>query len=151
LSSSRKEKRILWFDELGKEDIPLVGGKNANLGEMIRAGVPVPPGFATTAEAYREFIAETGIAEKIYKIIEEIVTDTNDPKQYEEASKKVRQLIEATPMPGAIEKAIRIAYNELDKRTKASEIFVAVRSLLPNPERLQTRGGSHKRRRPKDG
>ena len=128
MSSSRKEKRILWFDELDKEDIPLVGGKNANLGEMIRAGIPVPPGFATTAEAYREFIVETGIAEKIYKIIEETVTDTNDPKQYEEASKKVRQLIEATPMPGAIEKAIRIAYNELDKRTKASEIFVAVRS-----------------------
>jgi len=128
LSSSRKEKRILWFDKLGKEDIPLVGGKNANLGEMIRAGVPVPPGFATTAEAYREFIAETGIAEKIYKIIEETVTDTDDPKQYEEASKRVRQLIEATPVPGTIEKAIRIAYNELGKRTKARETFVAVRS-----------------------
>ncbi len=95
---------------------------------MIRAGVPVPPGFATTAEAYREFIAETGIAEKIYKIIEETVTDTDDPKQYEEASKRVRQLIEATPVPGTIEKAIRIAYNELGKRTKAREIFVAVRS-----------------------
>jgi pyruvate,water dikinase len=128
LSSSREEKRILWFDELGKEDIPLVGGKNANLGEMIHAGIPVPPGFAITAEAYREFITETGIAEKIYKIIEETVTDTNDPKQYEEASKKVRQLIEATPMPSAIEKAIRAAYNELGKRTKASEVFVAVRS-----------------------
>ena len=128
MSSSRKEKRILWFDKLGKEDIPLVGGKNANLGEMIRAGVPVPPGFATTAEAYREFIAETGIAEKIYKIIEETVTDTDDPKQYEEASKRVRQLIEATPVPGTIEKAIRIAYNELGKRTKARETFVAVRS-----------------------
>jgi len=128
LSSSREEKRILWFDELGKGDIPLVGGKNANLGEMLRAGIPVPPGFAITAEAYREFITETGIAEKIYKIIEETVTAPNDPKQYEEASKKVRQLIEATPMPDTIEKAIRTAYNELDKRTKASEVFVAVRS-----------------------
>lgn len=128
MSSSRKEKRILWFDELGKEDIPLVGGKNANLGEMVGAGIPVPSGFAITAEAYREFIVETGIAEKIYKIIEETVTDTDDPKQYEAASKKVRQLIEAASVPGEIEKAIRSSYSELSKRTGTSEIFVAVRS-----------------------
>ncbi len=128
MSSSRKEKRILWFDELGKEDIPLVGGKNANLGEMVGAGIPVPSGFAITAEAYREFIVETGIAEKIYKIIEETVTDTDDPKQYEAASKKVRQIIEATSVPGEIEKAIRSSYSELGKRTEANEIFVAVRS-----------------------
>lgn len=128
MSSSRREKRILWFEELGKEDIPLVGGKNANLGEMTHAGIPVPPGFAITAEAYREFITETGIAERIYKIVEETVTDTNDPKQYEEASKKVRQLIESTAMPSGIRKAIQDNYNELSKRTKASEIFVAVRS-----------------------
>ncbi len=128
MSSSRKEKRILWFDELGKEDIPLVGGKNANLGEMVGAGIPVPSGFAITAEAYREFIVETGIAEKIYKIIEETVTDTDDPKQYEAASKKVRQLIEATSVPGEIEKAIRSSYSELSKRTETSEVFVAVRS-----------------------
>ncbi len=128
MSSSRREKRILWFEELGKEDIPLVGGKNANLGEMTRAGIPVPPGFAITAEAYREFITETNIAEKIYRIVEETVTDIKDPKQYEEASKKVRQLIESTEMPGRIEKAIQANYNELSKRTKTSEIFVAVRS-----------------------
>ncbi|MCW3976898.1 MAG: phosphoenolpyruvate synthase [Candidatus Bathyarchaeota archaeon] len=128
MSSSRREKRILWFEELGKEDIPLVGGKNANLGEMTRAGISVPPGFAITAEAYREFITETNIAEKIYRIVEETVTDIKDPKQYEEASKKVRQLIESTEMPGRIEKAIQANYNELSKRTKTSEIFVAVRS-----------------------
>jgi len=55
---------------------------------MIRAGIPVPPGFATTAEAYREFIVETGIAEKIYKIIEETVTDTNDPKHMKKLRKR---------------------------------------------------------------
>ncbi|UCD40526.1 MAG: phosphoenolpyruvate synthase, partial [Candidatus Bathyarchaeota archaeon] len=95
---------------------------------MTRAGIPVPPGFAITAEAYREFITETNIAEKIYRIVEETVTDIKDPKQYEEASKKVRQLIESTEMPGRIEKAIQANYNELSKRTKTSEIFVAVRS-----------------------
>ena len=126
--SSRREKRILWFDELTKEDIPLVGGKNANLGEMIQAKIPVPPGFAITADAYKEFITDTGIAEKIYQTIGETVTDVNNPKQYEEASKKIRRLIEATPMSSEIEKRIRDAYNELGKQTQSSEVFVAVRS-----------------------
>jgi len=128
LPSSRKEKRILWFDELTKEDIPLVGGKNANLGEMIQAKIPVPPGFAITAHAYNEFITKTDIAQKIYSIITETVTDVNNPKQYEEASKKIRRLIESTPMPPEIEKPIRDAYNELNKQTEMSEVFVAVRS-----------------------
>ncbi|MEM2281227.1 MAG: PEP/pyruvate-binding domain-containing protein, partial [Candidatus Bathyarchaeia archaeon] len=54
---------VIWFENLRKSDIPLVGGKNANLGEMMNAGIPVPPGFAVTANAYRRFIEETGIAD----------------------------------------------------------------------------------------
>ncbi|KYH39692.1 MAG: phosphoenolpyruvate synthase, partial [Candidatus Bathyarchaeota archaeon B26-1] len=126
--SSKKEKLILWFEELEKEDIPLVGGKNANLGEMTKAGIPVPPGFAITAYAYQKFLKETGIAEKIYQTIKETVTDPNDPKQYEEASKRVRQIIESTPMPKEIEEAIRNAYAELSKKTRMVDVFVAVRS-----------------------
>jgi pyruvate,water dikinase len=128
MPSSRKEKHILWFSELTKNDIPLVGGKNANLGEMTRAKIPVPPGFAITAQAYEEFLTKTGIAQKIYRIIDETVTDMNNPAQYEEASKKIRTLIESTPMPVEIGKAIREAYNELNKQTKTAETFVAVRS-----------------------
>jgi pyruvate,water dikinase len=128
LPSSRKEKRVLWFDELRKEDILLVGGKNANLGEMIQGKIPVPPGFAITAHAYEEFITKTGIAQEIYKIIDETVTDVNNPKQYEEASKKIRSLIESSSMPSEIEKSIRDAYNELNKQTEGTEAFVAVRS-----------------------
>jgi len=128
LPSSRKEKRILWFEELTKNDIPLVGGKNANLGEMIQEKIPVPPGFAITAHAYEEFITKTGIAEKIYTIIDETVTDLNNPKQYEEASKKIRRVIESTSMPPEIEKSIRDAYRELNKQTDGAEVFVAVRS-----------------------
>jgi len=124
----REEKLILWFEELGKEDIPLVGGKNANLGEMLKAGIPVPPGFAITAHAYKRFIEETGIAEQIYKIIEETVTDPNDPKQYEEASKRIRSLIESTPMPDYLAEAIKQAYRELCNRTNMVNISVAVRS-----------------------
>lgn len=128
MTASKEEKLVLWFDELGKGDIPLVGGKNANLGEMIHAGIPVPPGFAITAYAYKKFITETGIAEKIYGIISETVTDANDPKQFEEASRRIRQLIEATPMPKEIENAIRNAYATLSEKTQTSEVFVAVRS-----------------------
>jgi pyruvate,water dikinase len=126
--SSREKKHILWFEELTKNDIPLVGGKNANLGEMIQSKIPVPLGFAITAQAYEEFITKTAIAQKIYKIIEKTVTDINNPKHYEEASKKIRSLIESTPMPSGIEKSIREAYKELNKKTRMTEIFVAVRS-----------------------
>jgi pyruvate,water dikinase len=128
LQSERKEKRILWFEDLGKEDIPLVGGKNANLGEMLRAGIRVPPGYAITAHAYHEFITKTGIAEKIYKTIEQTVTDVNDPKQYEEASEIVRKLIESTSMPSEISEEIKAAYSELDERIGLKDVFVAVRS-----------------------
>ncbi|RJS85390.1 phosphoenolpyruvate synthase [Candidatus Bathyarchaeota archaeon] len=126
--ASKREKLVLWFEELSKEDIPLVGGKNANLGEMTQAGIPVPPGFAITAYAYKKFLTETGIAEKIYKTIEETVTDPNNPKQYEEASKKIRKIIESTPMPKEIEESIRKAYAELSKKTRVANVFVAVRS-----------------------
>jgi pyruvate,water dikinase len=125
---SQEEKLVLWFEELAKGDIPLVGGKNANLGEMTKAGIPVPPGFAISAHSYERFIEETNIAEKIYKIIEETVTDRNDPKQYEEASEKTRKVIESTKMPKYIGNAIKEAYLKLSKKTKMSDVFVAVRS-----------------------
>jgi pyruvate,water dikinase len=119
---------VIWFENLRKEDVPIVGGKNASLGEMISASMPVPPGFAITAFAYEKFIEETRIAQKIYEIIKETVTDTNDPKQYDAASKKIRELIEKTQMPKTIEEAIRSAYKELNKRLNLKDTFVAVRS-----------------------
>ncbi len=125
---SKKDRLVLWFGDLDKEDIPLVGGKNANLGEMLKAGIPVPPGFAITAHAYEKFITETGIAEKIYAAIEETVIDANVPQQYEAASKKVRKIIESTPMPGDIKTAIKKAYKELGEKTNSVQPFVAVRS-----------------------
>ena len=123
-----KPALILWFEDLRKDDIPLVGGKNANLGEMLNASIPVPPGFAVTAYAYKKFIEETGIASKIYRIIKESVKDFNDPAQYEAASKKIRSLIESTPVPKDIEDAIRKAYRELCRRVNIENVPVAVRS-----------------------
>jgi pyruvate,water dikinase len=123
-----KKDLVIWFENLRKTDIPSVGGKNANLGEMINAGIPIPPGFAITAYSYKKFIEDTDISEKIYEVIKETVTDPNDPKQYEIASKKIRVLIESTPMPKDIEHAIRSAYEELNRRLDTKGVFVAVRS-----------------------
>ena len=128
LVQNKNEKLILWFEELRKTDVPLVGGKNASLGEMTNAKIPVPPGFAITAYAYKVFITKTDIAEKIYKIIADTVTDVNDPKQYEAASKKIRKLIELTKMPKELEKEIRSAYKTLCDKTKIANMYVAVRS-----------------------
>lgn len=119
---------VIWFEELRKTDIPSAGGKNANLGEMTSAGIPVPPGFAITAYAYKKFIEETDIAKKIYDVIDETVTDKNDPTQYELASKKIRGLIEATSMPKEIEKAVKTAYEEMSRKLRVKDAFVAVRS-----------------------
>lgn len=118
----------LWFEELGKRDVGLVGGKNANLGEMINAGIPVPPGFAVTAYAYKKFIEETGIAGKIYDILRETIKDPKDPTQYEEASRKVRALIESVEMPVDIRRAITEYYRKLCMRIGTDSVFVAVRS-----------------------
>ena len=123
-----KKALIIWFEHLRKTDIPSVGGKNASLGEMINAGIPIPPGFAVTAYSYKRFIEETGISEKIYTVIKEKVTDPNDPKQYEIASKKIREIIESTPVPKDIEEAVRNAYQALCRKLNTNAVFVAVRS-----------------------
>ncbi|MEM1738444.1 MAG: phosphoenolpyruvate synthase, partial [Nitrososphaerota archaeon] len=128
LAKDKSQALILWFEELGKEDVPLVGGKCANLGEMINAGIPVPPGFAITAYAYKRFIEEAGIAQKIYDILDETITDPRNPAQYEEASKKIRKLIESTPIPKEIRDAIVEAYRELSKKIGVKDVYVAVRS-----------------------
>ncbi|MEM4021096.1 MAG: phosphoenolpyruvate synthase [Nitrososphaerota archaeon] len=128
MAKDKSQALILWFEELGKEDVPLVGGKCANLGEMINAGIPVPPGFAITAYAYKRFIEETGIAQKIYDILDETITDPRNPAQYEEASKKIRKLIESTPIPKEIRDAIVEAYRELSKKIGVKDAYVAVRS-----------------------
>jgi pyruvate, water dikinase len=124
-----KEKElVLWFEDVRNVDVSIVGGKNASLGEMINSGLPVPPGFAVTAFSYERYIQEKKIAEQIYQIIKETVTNPNDPKQYDVASKKIRELIEKTDMPKDIENAIREAYKDLNKRLELKDTFVAVRS-----------------------
>ncbi len=125
---SGKQELVSWFETLRVTDIPSVGGKNASLGEMINAKLPVPPGFAVTAYSYEKFLNDTQLADKISKIINDVITDKNDPKLYDVASKKIRALIEKTPIPQDIEVLIKAAYKELNSRLGLKETFVAVRS-----------------------
>ena len=126
--SKSNHELILWFDKVRNTDVPLVGGKNASLGEMINAGMPVPPGFAITAYAYEKFIKETKISTTIYKIIQETIKDPEDPKQYDSASKEIRKLIEKTKVPKELVIAFKSAYTKLNKELKTKNSFVAVRS-----------------------
>jgi pyruvate,water dikinase len=133
LSEAGKESEltkpaILWLNDVRNVDVAVVGGKNASLGEMIHAGLQVPNGFAVTAFAYERYIEATQISKKIYDILKKTITNSTDPKQYEVASKSIRELIEKTPMPKDIEKSIRQAYEELNKRYNLKDTFVAVRS-----------------------
>jgi len=123
-----RSELVIWFENLRKTDIPLVGGKNANLGEMMNVGIPVPPGFAITAYAYKRFIEDAGIANDIFRILKEAIRDSSEPKHFEEASRKIRALIESTPVPRNIENAIKEAYRELCRRLGLDKVPVAVRS-----------------------
>ncbi len=126
--SSKADKFILWFDEIGKDEVPLVGGKSASLGEMTsKTKVPVPYGFATTAAAYRHFIKQTGLAERLSRILKELV-DPNDTRTLQKVGREIREMINATPMPKDLEDQIKEAYVELSRRYGSQDPYVAVRS-----------------------
>ncbi len=120
---------ILWFDQLGIEDVPLVGGKNASLGEMYRnlssLGVKIPNGFAVTSKAYWHFLETAGIKEKIHEILSDL--DTRSIKNLRERGEKVRKTILAAELPDDLKQAIVDAYSHLEKQY-SEFVDVAVRS-----------------------
>jgi len=120
---------ILWLDELGMDDLEKVGGKNASLGEMIahlsELGVNVPGGFATTAAAFRQFLAQSGLAGRIGRALDEL--DANDTRALARTGSDIRQWIMDTPLPGELEQAIRAAYARMQQRY-GEDLAVAVRS-----------------------
>ncbi|HIP25430.1 MAG TPA: pyruvate, water dikinase, partial [Archaeoglobus profundus] len=116
---------VLWLSDVDKNDIPMVGGKAANLGELLRLGIPIPDGFVIDGKTYLNFLEGSGLKEKIMKILKSV--NVEDTKQLEEASKKIRELIENTPMPKDVEDEIRKAYRRLCEE-EGEEVYVAVRS-----------------------
>ena len=122
---------ILWFTEIGMSDVPQVGGKNASLGEMVvnlaDAGVRVPGGFATTADAYRDFLAEGGLDAKIRDTLTGL--DVEDVTELARRGEQIRRLILDHPFPEALERDIRAGYDKLVAAdTHPDEVTWAVRS-----------------------
>ena len=112
---------ILWLAEIKKEDIPSVGGKGASLGEMTAVGLPVPPAFVVTAQAFRKFLVRSKIEEKIFSRLREI--DVEDSDQLEKVAEEVKAIVMAAKMPEDIKKEALLAYEKMGKGA-----VVAVRS-----------------------
>ena len=106
-----------WFDEIGLDDLPLVGGKNASLGELVRSlgdKIKVPEGFAITSEAYRRFVDKDGLWVRLMRILDE--TNWKDPKASGPASAQLRKLVLEAPLPDGLETDIEIAYRRLEQK-----------------------------------
>ncbi|MEE2023642.1 MULTISPECIES: phosphoenolpyruvate synthase [Alkalimonas] len=120
---------VSWYQDLGMQDVGQVGGKNASLGEMISnlagAGVQVPGGFATTADAFNEFLEQSGLNERIYQRLESLNID--DVQALAAAGAEIRQWIIETPFHAAFEQAIQTAYLQLHPDT-GQDLSFAVRS-----------------------
>ncbi len=133
------EKLVLWLEEVGIKDVPLVGGKNASLGEMKKhlepKGVKIPDGFVITANAYRYFIQFNNLEEKIREILKGL--NTNDIEDLHTRGEKIRELIKSGKFPQELKELIKKYYKELSLKFKTENVDVAVRSSataedLPN-------------------
>jgi len=117
---------VCWFEECRKDSVPLVGGKCSSLGELISAGVRVPPGFALTTEGYRRFMAEAGIDREVALLL--TGTDPQDIEALEKVSVQIRAVIEAQPFSIEIEDLVAEYYRKLALRCCVPAVPVAVRS-----------------------
>jgi pyruvate,water dikinase len=126
---AQRSRYVLWFDEVGIDDVPLVGGKNASLGEMYREltsqGVKIPNGFAITADAYWHLLESAGILEKLKSVL--LGLDSSNIKDLAERGKKARELILGAKIPEDLWEEIRSAYDKLSKQY-GQDTDVAVRS-----------------------
>jgi len=122
------QEYVVWYQHLGMQDVNRVGGKNASLGEMISnlagAGVEVPGGFATTADAYNQFLEQSGLNDRIHDLLDTL--DVDDVQALAQAGKKIRQWIIDTPFQPEFETAIKDAFAELSENN--DEFSFAVRS-----------------------
>lgn len=134
------DKWLYWFEELGSGHNDLVGKKCANLGEMTRLGMKIPPGFAVSVDGYERFMAETGAGEEIRRYVEEHLDDLKSIKNQVKASETIRSIVESKEMPAAMREELFQFYDDLKTRAGGGEIAVAVRSSgsISMPGQMET-------------
>lgn len=125
-ASAASTPELCWFHDVSKEDVELVGGKCSSLGELIRAGVRVPPGFALTTHGYTRFMSEAGVMGQIPRMLEGLGHDDLD--RLEAASREIRETIEAQPFSWELEDDVAEYYRQLSVRCMVPAVPVAVRS-----------------------
>jgi pyruvate, water dikinase len=119
-------EHVAWFEDLGKDDTDLVGGKGANLGEMTAAGLPVPPGFVITAAAYRDAIDAAGVRERLVELVDR--ADPDDTTSAKEVAEEASDLLRDVELTEELRDEILRAYRELIGDAGPAGSFVAVRS-----------------------
>lgn len=117
---------VCWFEEVNKDSVALVGGKCSSLGELINAGVRVPPGFALTTQGYAQFMRDAGIQSEVNGLLKNL--DHRDMDKLEEASRIIREMIESRPISIELEDLIAEAYRKLSVKSCIPAVPVAVRS-----------------------
>ncbi len=128
-------KFIVWLNEEVK-DSSILGGKGANLNKLVLMGVPVPPGFVITTEAFNYFMTVNGLKNKVLNVINEVIRE-GKPEEYEEAERRIKELIISTEVPRDLRDEIARAYMELSNMFNTDAVAVAVRSSA-NAEDLKT-------------
>ncbi len=122
----RQRPYCVWFGECTQASLPTVGGKNANLGEMINSDIRVPPGFAVTVEAYNEALTQSGVRGEVESILSELQPD--NLRSIDSASQKIRHLIHSIAMPSDIAATIDEYYQALAQASNLAVVPVSVRS-----------------------
>jgi pyruvate, water dikinase len=128
---------IAWFEELGRSDVPLVGGKGAGLGELTGVGLPVPPGFVVTAATYLQVLDETGLRSSVRALIDSVLLPETEP-DLETASAQLISIVGSLEMPQWLSDDLGRRYADLSARTGEAAPFVAVRSSAPGEDTAAT-------------
>jgi pyruvate,water dikinase len=122
------KKWISWFEDLGQGENNLMGKKSANLGEMTRMGLRVPPGFALSLEAYKDFMSLTGADGKVKAFLDKTEYDFENIQHFNEAGAQLRNIVEAQELPPEMKDVFLSHYRELCSKSKAEDLAVSVRS-----------------------
>lgn len=126
-SSEKSKKNILWFEEINKDDLNIVGGKGANLGELVSIGVRVPEGFVVTSTAFKEFMRESGIWEELQTLLDKTKNITK-VSEIQESAKRIQNMIISAHLNKDLEREIIEAYEKLCEIKKEKNTKVAIRS-----------------------